>query len=253
MSANTLKDRMKDFAEGKSGTVSVSGADLAAAASGAGQAGGGPVKGTVKADVPQEAKDDAFAGADATAALHQGLVPSYLQEQVEITQEDRDAFLQCLVTGGRYEREFSLFNGKLTGVFRCRKIAESDGILAWLNNLIMTGKIAARIEHMSLMRNALLAAQVKSLRGLLNEDYEELPAPYAPVRKPVVRRDENGKDVPDVDVEEPGWLRAAAEWGKRPEALVSAIHGELQLFERRYWTMVMEAGNQNFWSPAAST
>ena len=253
MSASTLKDKMKEFNAGKAASVSVSGADLAAAAPGKSSASDGPVTGTVKADVPQEAKDDVFTNADATAELHKGLVPSYLQDQVEITQDDRDSFLQCLVTGGRYERGFSVFGGKLTGVFRCRKIAESDGILAWINHLISTKRIGASIEYMDLMRNALLASQVKSLRGLINEDFEELPAPYAPTRRTVVRKGEDGKDISDVEVTDPGWLKAAESWGERPEALVSAIHGELQLFERRYWTMVMEASNQNFWSPAAST
>lgn len=249
MSANSLKEKMKDFQAGKAGSVSVSGEDLTAAQS----AKKGPTEGTVQADVPQEAKDDVFTNADATAELHKGLSPSYLQEQVEITQEDRDAFLQCLVTGGRFERSFSIYGGKVTGTFRCRKIEESDGILAWLNHLITTQKIEARIEYMDLMRNALLAAQVKSLRGLINEDFEELSTPYAPTRTTVVKKDEKGKDVPSVEVKEPGWLAAAKAWGERPEALVSAIHNELQLFERRYWTMVMEASNQSFWNPAAST
>lgn len=253
MGANSLKEKMQDFTTGKAGSVSVSGADLAAAAAGGQGAGKGPTKGTVKADVPQEAKDDVFTTADAAQELHKGLTPSYLQEQIDITQEDRDAFLQCLVTGGRFEREFSIFGGKIRGVFRCRKIAESDGILAWLSHLINSRKIEARVESVDLMRNAILACQVKSLRGLISEDFEELKGPYAPTRRTFTKKDADGKDVTETEVEEPGWIAAANAWGDRPEALVSAIHGELQRFERRYWTMVMEASNQNFWNPAAST
>jgi len=244
MSAETLKEKMQEFTEGKVGSLRVTGADLAAedAASGGEKTdAGGEKKGTVQADVPEEAKSDTFSHAGATAALHQGMVPSFLQDKIDITEDDRTAFLQAIVTGGRYERPFSLFGGKLTGTFRCRKIAESDGIIAWLSHCVNHGKADARIEYLTLMRNAMLAAQVKNLRGIVSEDFPELPEPYGPTRS------KDGESI-----ESPGWVAMAASWGKRPEALVTAIHNELQLFERRYWAMVMDAGNQNFWNPAAS-
>ena len=106
------------------------------------------------------------------------------------------------------------------------------------------GKADARIEYLTLMRNAILAAQVKSLRGMVNEDLPELKRPYGPTR--VADGDKGDR------VEPPGWVAMADSWGNRPEALVTALHNELQLFERRYWAMVMDAGNQNFWNPAAS-
>lgn len=249
MSAETLKERMKEFSEGKIGSLKVTGADLApdgaeAPSSKDGGTGGVGTKGTVQAEVPKEAKQDLFSHAGATADMHQGMIPSFLQERVDITEEDRSAFLQALVTGGRYERPFSLFGGKLTGVFRCRKIAESDGIIAWLSHCVNKGKADARIEYLTLMRDAMLAAQVKSLRGMVNEDFPELKEPYGPTR--VADGDKGDRIV------EPGWVAMAKSWGNRPEALVTAIHNELQMFERRYWAMVMDAGNQNFWNPAAS-
>lgn len=242
MSAETLKEKMQEFKDGKISAVKVTGADLAAeAASGENK---GPVTDTVKTEVPEEAKSDAFSHASATADLHQGMVPSFLQDTVDITQEDRDAFLRAIVTGGRYERSFSLFGGKLTGTFRCRKITESDGIIAWLSHCVNNRKADARIEYLTLMRNAMLAAQVKNLRGIVSEDFPELKEPYGPTR--VADGDKGDRIV------EPGWVAAAESWGNRPEALVTALHNELQLFERRYWAMVMDAGNQNFWNPAAS-
>ena len=248
MAAETLKEKMREFADGKIGAVSVTGADLAAESAGGdgkqgegGDGKSGPVHGTVEADVPQEAKDDVFRKAGDTSEIHKGMAPTYFPDKVDISEADRDAFMQALVTGERYERPFSLFGGKLSGVMRCRKIAESDGIIAWVSHCVNTKKVDARIEYLTLMRNALLAAQVKSLRGLINEDFPEMAAPYAPTRT------EDGKDV-----KEPGWLSAADSWGERPEALVTALHNELQRFEQRYWAMVMDANNQNFWNPAAS-
>jgi len=243
MSAETLKEKMREFEAGKVGSVKVTGADLAAEGA-AGSDGAGPTQGTVQADVPEEAKTDAFSHAGATADLHQGMTPSFLQDKVDITEDDREAFLKAIVTGERYERPFSLFGGKLTGTLRCRKIAESDGIIAWLSHCVNKGKADARIEYLTLMRNAMLAAQVKSLRGMVSEDFPELKEPYGPTR--VADGDKGDRIV------EPGWVAMAESWGGRPEALVTALHNELQLFEKRYWAMVMDAGNQNFWNPAAS-
>lgn len=241
MSVESLKEKMKEFADGKIGNLKVTGADLADSGK---EPGSGETHGTVKAEVPDEAKSDLFSHAGATADMHQGMTPSFLKDTVDITEEDREAFLHAIVTGDRYERPFTLFGGKLTGVFRCRKIAESDGIIAWLSHCVNSGKADARIEYLTLMRNAILAAQVKSLRGIVSEDFPELKEPYGPTR--VADGDKGDR------VEAPGWVAMADSWGNRPEALVTALHNELQLFERRYWAMVMDAGNQNFWNPAAS-
>ena len=251
MSAETLKEKMKEFTEGKLGAVKVTNADLVSERPADRPEGSSPDgndgshadgrRGTVTTPVPEEAKSDTFTRAGVTSDLHQGMTPSFLQDQVEITEDDRNAFLHAIVTGERYERPFTLFGGKLSGVFRCRKIAESDGIIAWLSHCVNYGKADARIEYLTLMRNAVLAAQVKSLRGMISEDFPELKGPYGPTRS------EDGKSV-----EPPGWVAMAESWGSRPEALVTALHNELQLFEKRYWAMVMDAANQNFWNPAAS-
>ena len=242
MSAESLKEKMRDFAEGKAKSIRVTGADLAGASSGDSEKKPeGATKGTVDATVPEEAKSDVFPEADATSEMHRAMTPSFLEEKIDISEADRSAFLQAIVTGGRYEREFSLFGGRLKGVFRCRKVQESDGIISWLSHLVNNKKLDAKIEYMTMMRNAILAAQVKSLRGLVNEDFPELAEPYGPTRSA------DGKEVV-----EPGWLGVARSWGERPEALVTAIHMELQKFEKRYWAMVMDSGNQNFWNPAPS-
>lgn len=240
MSAETLKEKMREFAAGKVGSVNVTGADLAPDGQDA-KTEDGPKAGTVAADVPKEAKSDPFAEAGAAADIHHDMVPTYTADKIDITEEDRNAFLRALVTGDRYERPFSLFGGRLTGVMRCRSIAESDGIIAWLSHCVNEKKVDLRVNYMTFMRNALLAAQVKSLRGMISEDFPELPTPYGPTRSA------DGKAVT-----EPGWVELADSWGKRSEALVTALHSELQRFEQRYWAMIMDANNQNFWSPAAS-
>lgn len=239
MSVQSLKDKMREFTEGHASSVSVGPSDLKSSDAKS----SGPVSGTVTTKVPEEARNDKFmeAGGNASSA-HEALVQttSFIDE-VKVTDDDRNAFLEAITTGGRYERQFSLFNGRLTGTFRCRSVGESDGIIAWVGHLANKGMLASNFEYTSLIRNATLAAQVKSLRGLVNEDFPELDGPLAPTRA--------GKDG---DVTPPGWIDAAAAWGHRPEALTSALHTELQKFERVYWTMVVNAADQNFWNPAAS-
>lgn len=249
MSVESLKDRMRKFASGQSDSISINSADVAHAAAQedtAGDTDGTPCQGasgTVSAEVPDAARSDGImnAGRDVGAA-HSGLVggPSYI-DKVDVTEEDRAAFLDAIVTGGRYERDFSLFNGRLTGTFRCRSTAESDGIVAWVGHLLNNNKLASNVEYMSTVRNATLAAQVKSLRGLVNEDFPELSGPLAPTRSA------DGKTVVP-----PGWVGVADSWYARPEAVTSAVYAALQRFEQVYWAMVVNAANQNFWNPAAS-
>ncbi len=245
MSAESLKEKMRDFAAGNAKSIRVTSADLAGdsgrAGDGGGDGAGGATRGTVEADVPNEAKTDVFTEADATSEMHRDMAPSFIEDKIDISEDDRAAFLQAIVTGGRYERDFALFGGRLRGVFRCRKVQESDGIISWLSHLVNAKRLDARIEYMTMMRNAILACQVKSLRGLVNEDFPELAVPYGPTRS------DDGKEVV-----EPGWLGVAQSWAERPEALVTAVHMELQKFEKRYWAMVMDSGNQNFWNPAPS-
>ena len=84
----------------------------------------------------------------------------------------------------------------------------------------------------------MLAAQVDQLSG---QGYPELKAPLlAMVEGP-------DKIVP------PGWLDQVAVWESKPEGLMSALYHKLIEFEQQYWTMVDNAGDQNFWNPAEST
>lgn len=244
MSVESLKERMREFTEGRAEHVSISSADVAAAAAEDSKGAGQEPDGTVSVEIPEAAKRDGIMNSGGKAgSAHAGLVSgsaSFL-DSVEVTAEDRAAFLDAIVTGGRYERSFSLFNGRLTGTFRCRSTAESDGIITWVGHLLNENKLTSNVEYMSAIRNATLAAQVKSLRGLVNEDFPELPAPLAPTRA------SDGKSVLA-----PGWIGVADSWYERPEAITTAVYAALQRFEQVYWAMVTNAANQNFWSPATS-
>lgn len=215
----------------------------------------GPVKGDIKATVPKIANSDPLlessahavgaevnkdlSGVGSTASGN--LAPSpdelFTEEEVTLTDEERAAFLDALVTGARYERKFSLFDGRIKGRLRCRSTEESQAVAAWMNMGIRENRFKAPLDYAVEMRNILLAAQVMDLNG------RRFPALAEPLY-----RTQKGEEVT-----EPGWLDQARLWSKEPEPVVAAVYEELRMFERKYWTMVVHAKDQNFWHPAEST
>lgn len=213
-----------------------------------------PVKGDVTVDVPASVdvdKDPLIRGAERASIVGKGvsaeavgnvfdsLFNSDDRAAVTLTQADRDAFIAALVSGGRYTRPFSLFNGAVYGVLRCRALGESEGIHAWTNLGLRTGRYTTPQDYSGALRDTLLTAQVQSLHGVT---FPEMAAPLGPVA---------GTDTKLwTDVTPPAWVPQVDTWRRMPEAIVSALYDELKMFERRYWTMISHATDQNFWNPA---
>ena len=159
------------------------------------------------------------------------------KEQVVLTEPERNAFLDALISGKRYEQRFVLFGGRVRGKLRCRSTEESEAIAAWLELGIRESRYHSPMDYSLAIRNALLATQVVELNGVR---YPELTAPLF--------RTQLGETT-----QEPGWVKSADHWSKTPEAVLSGVYDELRLFEKKYWTMVSHARDQNFWPPAGST
>lgn len=246
---NQLKDRLRD-AQASGKVVLGSGAPVVES-----EARGLPTTGDVSAKVPVAANDDPLlnkaegsagkklgseavgaAGAVASANLVESPDDLFTTEEVKLTEDERNAFLDALINGNRFERKFSLYDGRVKGRFRCRSTEESEAIAAWMNIGVRESRFKSPLEYAIAMRNALLAAGVMDLNGTR---LPELPGPLF--------RTQNGEKVT-----EPAWLAAAQEWSKRPEPIVAAVYEELRVFERKYWTMVVHARDQNFWHPAES-
>lgn len=208
------------------------------------------VHGDVKAQVPKIADEDNLLNAgkgeigsslSSTADLADDdpTKPDslFLTEEVTLTEEERDQFLQALITGQRYEQSFTIYGGAIKGIFRGRATEESEAIAAWLNAGFRAGKYTSMLEYAIAVRNTMLAAQVKELGGTR---FTEFKAPLY-------------KTVDGDKVTEPGWLAQADHWSTEPEPVVAALYEALKLFERKYWTMVAHANDQNFWHPVEST
>ena len=198
----------------------------------------GPVVTPVPKDIPQ---DSLITAANKAGTLSID-VPTDLSingdmETVEITPMERDNFVNALVTGDRYLSMFELFGGKITGSFRSRSQAETQAILVQLTRECRDAIITTDAEYGTRLRSMLLLTQVAQFNGM---DYIALKAP-------LLSRVDGAKITP------PGWLGQLEAWETKHEGLIVAIYSELQLFEKKYWTMVRNAKDQNFWNPAVSS
>jgi hypothetical protein len=240
MSEGKLKAKIDEFKE--KGAVSLSSTDVGEFGP---QEKGEPTVGDVKASIPDEAKKDPMVESGAKGDAGQQLAvelgaDSYatLDEQVNISEDEREAFLTALIQDSRFVLPFSIYGGKIKGKIRARSQAESQAILTRLGWEMDQGMLVTGLDYTTRMRNMLMAAQVQEAKG---EQYTLLTEPYF-------------RTVDGDTITEPGWLAQVDQWGKRDNAaLVSAIYEQVRIFERKYWTMVASAKEQNFWTPAEST
>lgn len=234
----------------QSGNLSLSSADIAAEVTPQSEEKKPePVTGPVKTPVAEEAKKDSIMNTAAAGNPGQIIndelsnqdlanVPMSKELMVEIDDEDREAFISALVKDNRYVRSFSLFGGKVTGVFRSRTQEESLAILAYLNVLLRREEITQQIQYSTILRAALLACQVQELNDV---GYEPLKEPLYFVKKS------------KTEETAPGWVDQLKMWMAKPEAITTAVYDEFQIFESKYWTMIRSAPESNFWSTAKST
>ena len=248
----SLKEKLLEEQKG-SGQVSVSSGDFAdfEQADKRGEA----TAGSVASPVPQEASAEPMMRAgsvgDAGAALHaevagkRGLEPTAadfsgasMDTNVNLSEEDRNAFIQAMVSGKRFELAFTTFNGRVSGLVRARRQSEGQAIIMRLQAEIGEDQLVSQMDYAIRMRNMLLTAQIAELQ---DKEFDALEKPL----KAHIEAD--GSETP------PGWLGRVGYWDDKDDGFVSAIYEELKLFEQKYWAMVMNANDQNFWNPAAST
>jgi hypothetical protein len=210
---------------------------------------GGSLDTTDIADVPEDAKNDVVmkvgSSIDTSDAVMQALQNDpagvlFERGKVELTPADKTAFLEALVSDDRFELPFSLFDGKLTGVFRSRLNCETRAILNEMRRQLSAGDIPTEIEYTTRFRHALLRFHLKELNG---EEYK-IPEVLGAV---VTSEDGEKKVTP------PPWVEEAHTFFKGHEAKTAALYNALCVFEGKYWTLVENANNQDFWQTEDST
>lgn len=184
-----------------------------------------------------EAKVDVAAHTAEDPLLESAAGTGVANEPVKITKEQKDAFCMALITNARYTENFSLFGGKVTAKIRSRTLEETDSIEAYLRYKVSSGVIRTAFDYSNLARKILLTAQVQEFNGV---KYDEMARPMS------IREDKDG-------VKLPAWEEQLDIWGRQSNAVAVALTRCLAEFEARYWFMVKNANDTDFWDRGEST
>ena len=160
----------------------------------------------------------------------------FSSDELVITPAEKAAFVESMITGERYRQECSIFGDRIRIVIRSRTTPETQALYAFMRHSLKSGDAGLAVLEGD-MSYILLVAQIEELNGT---KFPEMKAPLTYVE------DGSGE-------KEPGWLMDLKAWKTKPEGLVNALINRVQLFEYKYWTMVSEASNKNFWNPDTSS
>jgi len=161
--------------------------------------------------------------------------PGLIPDVVSVTEADKEAFLSAAVYDGRLKLPFSVAGGKVKGVLRNRTLQEHIVIQSYLMKLIESKLITTEEEYQHQLRSLILMSQVESING---KSYPEMQDPLDPSEG------------------EAGWLKQYQLWLDKDNkglGITRAIFIEVRKFEAKYWAMIQQANNENFWQTAEST
>lgn len=151
---------------------------------------------------------------------------------VMITPDEKVAFIDSVVNNTRFEKEYSIFGGKITFTVRSITVDEMNALASWTASKgaadpagLMSGRY----------RKYLAAAQIARYNGV---DMPPLDKPLFPTLG------NDGKTVND-----PGWINRCDYWDEIGAGVFTAIMACLSDFDMRYSTLCREAENANFWIP----
>ena len=157
-------------------------------------------------------------------------------KKVVVSADDKDAFIKALVNNTRFTRAYSCVGGAVRLVLRTKTIDESNALVAAFTKDIRSGNYATSVEQTTRLRSLLMVFQVAELNGVQ----------YTPPEAPLVTC------VSDAGTQQPAWLERVAQFDTLSDGLHSVIWGCIADFEDRYWTMVEQANNSDFWQPGES-
>jgi len=161
-------------------------------------------------------------------------------ENVVVTEDDRNEFIESLIDNTRYTRPFSIFGGRVSGVIRSRTADESRALMNEAQRRAHTGEVLSDADYSDIFRKAVLRLQVAELNSVQ----------YPPAAAPLMAQFDFQATEDDKEVIPPAWYDEAVKvWGSKQEGLVTAIYGEVMKFEFKYWTLVENSADQDFWNP----
>ena len=156
-------------------------------------------------------------------------------EPVVISRLEKENFLDAVVSGDRYTQDESIYCGRCKVTFRSRQIKETTKIYSILAQEYTKGIIKSELEYGDRLKQYLLLCQIESYNGL---KFKELSEMNDTLDK------ETGEQIPD-----PEQVALLAHLDKQSPSVIVALFKKLVQFEKKYWTMVNNADDQNFWNP----
>ena len=153
-------------------------------------------------------------------------------KDIVITADDKAAVIDSVVNNTRFERDYSLFGGKLTVTIRSLTADETNALAAWA----FKKAVDDPTWHMSGRgRKHLLAAQVAKFNGTV----------IPPLKEPLFSTlESDGKTV-----KAPGWAESTSFWDDKGTAVVDSVMNCIADFDRKYSTLCKKAEDENFWAP----
>ena len=161
------------------------------------------------------------------------------KRKIVVTPVDKEAFISAIVTDNRMVLTIKRCGDRIKVVVRSRTIPESQAILTYMQRQVVLGKLATQIDYTNHLRAALLAAQIKEFNG---REYPTLQEPLKPIQDTV-------KNITTPT----GWEDGLTHWLAMGEANHALLWSCVEEFEEKYWKMIEDAKDQNFWNPATST
>ncbi len=158
-------------------------------------------------------------------------------EFVTITDEDKNRFIDSVVSGTRFTSYADIYGGRVRIKFRSRTLAETEAVMSYVHREGIAGKIVTKADLSDTIMSALFVAQVAEVGDVA---YPEMKPPY--------KYEETA-----AGISKPGWLGEVEMWKSKPEHLTAAVGNALVDFEAKYWKMIAESKNENFWKPGGST
>jgi len=157
-------------------------------------------------------------------------------QEVTITKEEKEAFLDCVADNSQYLQTVSLYNGKVNALLGIKTSKEQQAILHAVD--LEAAKEDAD-DWKDKIRIYTLFFQLRMLNGVVIPEYEgELFYTY----------DKDGKVV------KPAWVaRAEALLHDKSRAIQLGIYKAIVRFEITYEYLVSKAADQNFWQAGDST
>jgi hypothetical protein len=157
-----------------------------------------------------------------------------MYRSITISPDDKQRFIEAVLSNSRMTADFSFFGGKMNFKIRNRTYEEARAAMHFASEESRK-TTESRTGFSMRLRSMLLALQVAEFNGVA----------YAPAQEDgsLFSVYEGGTIV------RPKWLERTQIYEALPEAVFEAVWQCLYEFEAKYWTLVRNSRNQDFWRP----